>query len=412
MGDDVAPAAFRAACTEFIVLRESRRIAEELTEQKKLRLAARRPLRVAKFPHGASEKADEEKPAGEEELPAQAADAAEPEQNEAPAEEKRKVLSDRELRDAIREFLYGCTEDDGWFSASTMLNRLMQKFPDLDIKDYADLPLFAGKRKIWTTYFLSLGFLESKQKGPSNYCLRLKYEERRRLDAEKGQSKTAAVAAAVAEPVKTVDDAVNNAAAVPAEKQNAEKQNAASETAAQSGSNTRKSSSRRRGRTGKASAEAKAETQAETRSEPKTEAKAEVKAEQKVESKAEVKAETKPEAKAEIKAEAKSEGKKEAVTGAKKSSSRRSAGAKKAELKAETKAEPEAKPEVKAEPKTEAKTRRRSAAGTRSASAKAVKEKAPEQPATTAGEAGASGQPEKASGAKKRTTSSRRTKKE
>ena len=431
MGDDVAPAAFRAACTDFIVLRESRRIAEELTEQKKLRLAARKPLRVAKFPHGASDKADEEKPAAEEELPAQTADAAEIEQNEAPAEEKRKVLSDRELRDAIREFLYGCTEDEGWFSASTMLNRLMQKFPDLDIKDYADLPLFAGKRKIWTTYFLSLGFLESKQKGPSNYCLRLKYEERRRLDAEKGQSKGAAVAAvAAAEPAKTEDNAVNVAVDAPAEKQSAEKQNSAAETAVQSGSGARKPSSRRRGRTGRAALELKVEVPAENRPELKTEAKAEVKAEEKaeakaepkVEAKAEVKAETKPEAKAEIKVEAKAEEKKEAATGARKSSSRRSAGAKKAELKAEpkaeTKAEPKAETKTEAEPRTEAKTRRRSASGTRSAGSKAVKEKGPEQPATAvsaapaAEEAKASGNSEKASGAKKRTTSSRRTKKE
>ena len=184
MGDDVAPASFRAACTDFIVLRESRRIAEERTEQKKLRLSARRSGPRAKI---TAEIPEEEKPEveiSEDESVTETAVDVQPEEEKQP-EQNAKVLSDRELRSAIRDFLYECEEDDGWFSASTMVNKLKQKFPNLDVNDYADLPLFAGKRKIWTTYFLALGFCENRQKGPSNYLLRLKPEERAKMKAER-----------------------------------------------------------------------------------------------------------------------------------------------------------------------------------------------------------------------------------
>jgi hypothetical protein len=139
--------------------------------------------------------------------------------NEAPAATD-KVLSDRELRSAIRDFLFECEEDDGWFSASTMVNKLKEKFPSLDIKDYADLPLFAGKRKIWTTYFLALGFCENKQKGPSNYLLRLKPEERRKLAAERGTDSSEsenAVAQSVADKSAAEKAPEISAAAEPAQ---------------------------------------------------------------------------------------------------------------------------------------------------------------------------------------------------
>ena len=209
MGDDVAPASFRAACTDFIVLCESRRIAEERIEQRKLRLSARKPsLRTKAAADGVSMKkaAEHASPKPEEAIDETEQITVEtvsevPAVNEAPAATD-KVLSDRELRSAIRDFLFECEEDDGWFSASTMVNKLKEKFPSLDIKDYADLPLFAGKRKIWTTYFLALGFCENKQKGPSNYLLRLKPEERRKLAAERGTDSSEsdnAVAQSVAE---------------------------------------------------------------------------------------------------------------------------------------------------------------------------------------------------------------------
>ena len=221
MGDDVAPASFRAACTDFIVLRESRRIAEERTEQRKLRLSARKPsLRTKADIDGASmKKAAEhivlkaEEDIDETELETFETESETPAVNEAPAATD-KVLSDRELRNAIRDFLFECEEDDGWFSASTMVNKLKEKFPSLDIKDYADLPLFAGKRKIWTTYFLALGFCENRQKGPSNYLLRLKPEERRKLAAERG---TDSSKAEIASPQKAAEKAdAEKAADIPA----------------------------------------------------------------------------------------------------------------------------------------------------------------------------------------------------
>lgn len=198
MGDDIAPSSFRMACTDFVVLRESRRIAEELTEQKRARAASSRAtLRVRS---GSRKSVLTVETAAETPDSADNADNTEP--AEAPEAPARAPLSDRELRNAIKEFLYECTEEDGWFSASTMLNKLKVRFPDLDIKDYADLPLFAGKRKIWTTYFLSLGFCENMQKGPSNYLLRLKADERRKMNAEKADKEKAAPAAA--EPVPEV----------------------------------------------------------------------------------------------------------------------------------------------------------------------------------------------------------------
>lgn len=328
MGDDVAASSFRTACNDFVVLRESRRIAEEITEQKRIRLTARRSA-ASRSGSGTRSYAGKAADAGYDEArsvdnaandadadntaaaPAEVFDAQPEEPVQAP--EPRKVLSDRDLRVSIKEFLFECTEDDGWYSASTLVNRLKEKYPDLDIKDYADLPLFAGKRKIWTTYFLSLGFCENMQKGPSNYLLRLKADERRKLAEEK---KAAGVDAEKAPEKAAVADKAAN-------------------------SDKPSTSGRRRGHRGGAahrSAAAKAEAGAEAVAPAKVEAAQETKTEAKAETKPEAKAETKPEAKTETKPEAK------------------------AETKPET--QPEVKPEVKTEAKPEAKAEVKAAAKT------------------------------------------------
>lgn len=322
MGDDVAASSFRTACNDFVVLRESRRIAEEITEQKRIRLTARRSA-ASRSGSGTRSYAGKAADAGYDEArsvdnaandadadntaaaPAEAIDAQPEEPVQAP--EPRKVLSDRDLRVSIKEFLFECTEDDGWYSASTLVNRLKEKYPDLDIKDYADLPLFAGKRKIWTTYFLSLGFCENMQKGPSNYLLRLKADERRKLAEEK---KAAGVDAEKA-PEK---------AAVADKAANSDKPSAAEKAAASDKPST---SGRRRGHRGgaahrsaaakaEAGAEAVAPAKVEAAQETKTEAKAETKPEAKTETKPEAKAETKPETQPEVKPEVKTEAKPEA----------------------------------------------------------------------------------------------------
>ena len=323
MGDDVAASSFRTACNDFVVLRESRRIAEEITEQKRIRLTARRSA-ASRSGSGTRSYAGKAADAGYDEArsvdnavndadadntaaaPAEAFDAQPEEPVQAP--EPRKVLSDRDLRVSIKEFLFECTEDDGWYSASTLVNRLKEKYPDLDIKDYADLPLFAGKRKIWTTYFLSLGFCENMQKGPSNYLLRLKADERRKLAEEK---KAAGVDAEKAPEKAAADKAAN--------------------------SDKPSTSGRRRGHRGGAahrSATAKAEAGAEAVAPAKVEAAPETKTEAKTETKPEAKTETKPEAKAETKPETKAETQPEVKPDVK------------------TEAKPEAKAEVKAAAKT------------------------------------------------------------
>ena len=223
MGDDVAPASFRAACTDFVVLRESRRIAEELTAQKKLRLAARRSSAVrGRIARGERSVEEEEKTPAQDAGAERAYSVNREAAAETPAQAERVVLSDRDLRQSIKNFLFECREEDGWMSASVLVNKLKTEFPDLDIKDYADLPLFAGKRKIWTTYFLSLGFCENIQKGPSNYALRLKADERRKISESRENGAAKAETAADAEPVNAADTAVNTetataAAAAPSE---------------------------------------------------------------------------------------------------------------------------------------------------------------------------------------------------
>lgn len=344
MGDDVAPAAFRAACTDFIVLRESRRIAEERTEQRKLRLAARKPsLRAKSDIDGASMKKAAEHVVlkAEEEINETEQDTFEavsetPAVNEAPAATD-KVLSDRELRNAIRDFLFECNEDDGWFSASTMVNKLKEKFPSLDIKDYADLPLFAGKRKIWTTYFLALGFCENKQKGPSNYLLRLKPEERRKLAAERG---TDGATTAKAEPVKTETKPVSAVIDLPAGSavENKAAEGPAAPVNAQNA--VHKKASSRRGRS-----RHKAEVKAEIAETPVLEKKPEASVPEK---KPEASVQQKPEKKtaapaqnAQNKQESKS-----SASGRKKSKAKSGANAEKA---------PEVKAELASEKKTETK---------------------------------------------------------
>ena len=307
MGDDVAASSFRTACNDFVVLRESRRIAEEITEQKRIRLTARRSA-ASRSGSGTRSYAGKAADAGYDEArsvdnaandadadntasaPAEAFDAQPEEPVQAP--EPRKVLSDRDLRVSIKEFLFECTEDDGWYSASTLVNRLKEKYPDLDIKDYADLPLFAGKRKIWTTYFLSLGFCENMQKGPSNYLLRLKADERRKLAEEK---KAAGVDAEKA-PEK---------AAVADKAANSDKPSTSGRRRGHRGGAAHRSAAAKAEAGAEAVAPAKVETAQETKTEAKAETKPETKAETKPEVKPEVKTEAKPEAKAEVKAAAK-----------------------------------------------------------------------------------------------------------
>ncbi|MBO5077247.1 MAG: NYN domain-containing protein [Clostridia bacterium] len=320
MGDDVAASSFRAACNDFVVLRESRRIAEEITEQKRIRLTARRSAATRsgsemRYPADkggkpAGDKSDVDNAARADADNTAAADvAAAPAGEPEKAPEPRKVLSDRDLRTSIKEFLFENTEDDGWYSASTLLNRLKDKYPDLDIKDYADLPLFAGKRKIWTTYFLSLGFCENMQKGPSNYLLRLKADERRKLAEEK---------AAAPAPEKPAAKAPEKAA-VPAPEKAAEKL-AEPEKAAEKAAEPEKpaatdkpaTSGRRRGHRGgaahkSAAAKAEAAVKAEAASKADTSAKAEAVAPAKTEAVAPAKAETPAPAKAATAAPVKAE---------------------------------------------------------------------------------------------------------
>ena len=279
MGDDVAPAAFRAACTDFVVLRESRRIAEELSAQKTLRLVSRRSGRSARRTEEVQEKELESK-----EVPA-AAPVAEPVDN-APASvpsPARQVLSDRELREDIKSILTDTVDNDGWLSASTLINLLKARHEGLDIKDYEHLPLFAGKRKIWTTYFLSLGFCESLQKGPSNFQLRIRAEERRKVLAERdvrGNSvKSAPAADKVHEKVEITAvpekaEASNAPAAAPALASVSVNESAAQERAPGQG-RRRNRRGRKPAGAGNAQAEAaKAETPKDEAPKAETEAKA------------------------------------------------------------------------------------------------------------------------------------------
>ena len=151
MGDDIAPASFRTACTLFMVLCESRKTADAKREIKRTRR-----LTV--------KKTVQEAPVESAEVPAETQGA--------------DTLSDRALRSEIKEILASRTGDEEWIGGSSLVNQLKAKHPDLDIRDYSDLPLFAGKRKIWSTYFLSLGFCEHKEVRNGEFAFRLSEAER------------------------------------------------------------------------------------------------------------------------------------------------------------------------------------------------------------------------------------------
>lgn len=155
MGDDIAPSSFRMACTLFMVLCESRKTADAKREIKR----TRRPT---------VKKAVQEVPAAEETSTPQ-------------PQTQTQTLSDRALRSEIKEILAARTGEDEWIGGSSLVNQLKAKHPDLDIRDYSDLPLFAGKRKIWSTYFLSLGFCEHKEVRNGEYAFRLSEAERNML---------------------------------------------------------------------------------------------------------------------------------------------------------------------------------------------------------------------------------------
>ena len=157
MGDDIAPASFRTACTLFMVLCESRKTADAKREVKR----TRRPT---------VKKAVQEVPAAAE-IPA------------SQPQTQTQTLRDRALRSEIKEILASRTGEDEWIGGSSLVNQLKSKHPELDIRDYSDLPLFAGKRKIWSTYFLSLGFCEHKEVRNGEYAFRLSEAERKTLPA-------------------------------------------------------------------------------------------------------------------------------------------------------------------------------------------------------------------------------------
>lgn len=159
MGDDIAPASFRTACTLFLVLCESRKTADAKREIKR----TRRPT---------VKKVSQEAPAKEvaAEIPAAPV-------SPAPSG----TLSDRALRSEIKEILANRAGDEEWIGGSSLVNQLKAKHPDLDIRDYSDLPLFAGKRKIWSTYFLSLGFCEHKEVRNGEFAFRLSEAERKAM---------------------------------------------------------------------------------------------------------------------------------------------------------------------------------------------------------------------------------------
>ncbi len=158
MGDDIAPASFRTACTLFMVLCESRKTADAKREIKR---STRRPTVKKAVQEAFSEDATVS------EMPVSPAPSG--------------TLSDRALRSEIKEILARRTEDEAWIGGSSLVNQLKAKHPDLDIRDYSDLPLFAGKRKIWSTYFLSLGFCEHKEVRNGEFAFRLSEAERKML---------------------------------------------------------------------------------------------------------------------------------------------------------------------------------------------------------------------------------------
>ncbi len=155
MGDDIAPSSFRMACTLFMVLCESRKTADAKREVKR----TRRPTVKKAVQEAPVETSVEEK---------------------APASP---TLSDRALRSEIKEILAARIGEDEWIGGSSLVNQLKAKHPNLDIRDYSDLPLFAGKRKIWSTYFLSLGFCEHKEVRNGEFAFRLSEAERKALPA-------------------------------------------------------------------------------------------------------------------------------------------------------------------------------------------------------------------------------------
>ncbi len=173
MGDDIAPSSFRMACTLFMVLCESRKTADAKREVRR----TRRPT---------VKKAVQEAPAEVAEAPA--------------AVPNSPTLSDRALRSEIKEILVARTGEDEWIGGSSLVNQLKTKHPDLDIRDYSDLPLFAGKRKIWSTYFLSLGFCEHKEVRNGEFAFRLSEAERKALPVT--EVTVVAEAETAREPVK------------------------------------------------------------------------------------------------------------------------------------------------------------------------------------------------------------------
>lgn len=174
MGDDIAPASFRTACTLFMVLCESRKTADAKREVKR----TRRPT---------IKKAVQEVPAEEETITSQP---------------QTQTLSDRALRSEIKEILAARTGEDAWIGGSSLVNQLKSKHPELDIRDYSDLPLFAGKRKIWSTYFLSLGFCEHKEVRNGEYAFRLSEAERKMLPAASEDTLSAPAETKQEEPAK------------------------------------------------------------------------------------------------------------------------------------------------------------------------------------------------------------------
>lgn len=166
MGDDVAPQAFRYACNLFIVLKESRKEAEEIREMKrqfKLAKAARKTTVVS-----------------EPENDVLTQDNTFDVINDYSYDEQAPMsdgLSDRELRDEIKMVMTTRAPEGGWMSANGLVNELKKDHPGLNIHDFEGLPLFAGKRKIWSTYFLSLGFCEHREIRKGEFRFKIKEEE-------------------------------------------------------------------------------------------------------------------------------------------------------------------------------------------------------------------------------------------
>ena len=177
MGDDVAPQAFRYACSLFIVLKESRKEAEELREMK-------RQMRLSRMARKATYVSEPENDILTQD---NTFDVVNDFGHDAPAPTSD-GLSDRELRDEIKMVMTTRAPEDGWMSANGLVNELKKDHPGLNIHDFEGLPLFAGKRKIWSTYFLSLGFCEHREIRKGEFRFKIKAEEAQKyLDEHKAQ---------------------------------------------------------------------------------------------------------------------------------------------------------------------------------------------------------------------------------